>query len=154
MSYVTNILLIKSSSLWIVDSGTTYHITNSRDEFVDFRRVPRRSKWIHVGNNEKVEVLKIGTCKLVLRGGKVLLFHDVLYVLEIRRNLISVLLLIKNGFYLNFHDIGVDLFLETNYYGSGYWDNGFIVLDVVSNNDASFSLMTSFSSSSDKDVNV
>ena len=63
-------------------------------------------------------------------------------------------MLIKNGFYLNFHNTGVDLFLETNYYGSGYWDNGFIVFDLVSNNNVGFSLMTSFSSSSDNDVNV
>ena len=63
---LSNVLLIESSPLWIVDSGATDHITNSRDKFVDFRRVPRRSKWIHVGNNEKVEFLKIGACKLVL----------------------------------------------------------------------------------------
>ena len=77
-----------------------------------------------------------------------------LYALEIRRNLVFVLLLIKNGFCLNFHDIGIDLFLETNYYGSGCWDNGFIVFDLVSNNNADFSLMTFSSSSSDNDVNV
>ena len=68
--------------------------------------------------------------------------------------MVSVLLLIKNGFYLNFHNTGVDLFLETNYYGSGYWDNGFIVFDLVSNNNVGFSLMTSSSSSSNNDVNV
>ena len=80
---LSNVLLIESSSLWIVDLGATNHITNSRDEFVDFRGVPRRSKWIHVGNNEKVEVLEISTCKLVLRGGKILLLHDVLHAPEI-----------------------------------------------------------------------
>ena len=46
-----------------------------------------------------------------------------LYVLEIRRNLVSIILLIKNGFSLNFYDTGVDLFLETNFYRSGCWDN-------------------------------
>ena len=83
-----------------------------------------------------------------------LVLHDVLYAPEIRRNLVSSLLLIKNDFCLNFHDSGVDLFLETNYYGFGYWDNGFIVLDLVSSNNTSFPLMTSFSSSNDNDVNV
>ena len=121
---------------------------------MDFRGVPRKSKWIYVGNNEKVEVLGIGTCKLVLRGGIVFLLHDVLYAPKIRQNLVFVLLLIKNGFCLNFHDIGVDLFLKTNYYGSSCWDNGFIVLDLESNNNARFSLVTSTSSFSDNDVNV
>ena len=85
---VTNVLstvmLIKSFPLWIVDLDVIDHITNSRDEFMDFRRVPKRSKWIHIGNNEKVEVLRIDTCNLVLRDGKVLLLHDVLYAPKIR----------------------------------------------------------------------
>ena len=121
---------------------------------MDFHRVLRKNKWIHVGNKGKVEVLGIGTCKLVLRGGRVLLLHDVLYVLEIRQNLIFVLLLIKSGFCLNFYDTSVNLFSKTNYYGSGCWDNGFIVHDLVSNNNVGFSFMTSSSSSSDNDMNV
>ena len=121
---------------------------------MDFRQVPRKRKWIHVGNNEKVEILEIDTYKLVLQDGRVFLLHDVLYALKISRNLASVLLLIKHGFNLNFHDIGVDLFLKINFYESGCWDNGFIVLDLESNNNARFSLVTSTSSSSDNDVNV
>ena len=78
-----------------------------------------------------------------------------LYALEIQKNLVYVLLLIKNGFCLNFHETDVDLFLKTNYYGSGCWDNGFIVFDLVSNNNNfGFSLMTSSSSFSDNDVNA
>ena len=77
---LSNVLLIESSPFLIIYSNAMNHITNLRDVFVDFCRVPRRSKWIHVGNNKKMEVLRIGTCKLVLLGGRVLLLHDVLYV--------------------------------------------------------------------------
>ena len=48
---LSNVLLVESSLLWIIDSSAKDHITNSRDEFVDFRQVPRMSKWIHVDNN-------------------------------------------------------------------------------------------------------
>ena len=65
---LSTILLIESSLLWIVESSVIDHITNLRDVFVDSRRVPTMSKWICVGNNNKVEVLGIGTCKLVLCG--------------------------------------------------------------------------------------
>ena len=41
---LSNALLIESSLLWIDDSGATNHITNSIDEFMDFRRVLRKSK--------------------------------------------------------------------------------------------------------------
>lgn len=48
------ILLIESTTLWIVDLGATYHITNSRDCYVDFRQVARGSKRVHVGNNDRI----------------------------------------------------------------------------------------------------
>ena len=84
---LSNVLLIESSSLWSVDLGATNHITNLKDEFMDFCQVLRRSKWIHMGNIEKVEVLKIGTCKLVLQVGRVIVLHDLLYVPKIQQNL-------------------------------------------------------------------
>ena len=37
-----------------------------------------------MGNDSSVDVLGIGTYKLELRGGRTLLFHDVLFALDIR----------------------------------------------------------------------
>lgn len=58
---------------------------------------------IYVGNNVRLDVIGIGTCKVDLCGGRSLMLHDVLYNLEIRRNLfsasVSVLL-----------DVGCDLY--------------------------------------------
>jgi hypothetical protein len=51
-----------------------------------------------VGNGASVEVLGIGTYKLDLRGGRTLLLHDILYALEIWRNLLFLLLLRRLGF--------------------------------------------------------
>ena len=51
-----------------------------------------------MGNRASVEVLGIGTYKLDLRGGRTLLLHDVLYAPEIRRNLLSLLVLLRLGF--------------------------------------------------------
>ena len=49
-------------------------------------------------NEASVEVLGIGTYKLDLRGGRTLLLRDVLYALEIRRNLLFLLVLLRLGF--------------------------------------------------------
>ena len=58
---VTNVLstvmLIEPFLLWIVNLDAKNHITILRDIFMDFHRVLKRSKRIHLGNNEKVEVL-------------------------------------------------------------------------------------------------
>ena len=51
-----------------------------------------------MGNGASVEVFGIGTYKLDLRGGRTLLLHDVLYALEIRRNLLYLLVLLRLGF--------------------------------------------------------
>ncbi|XP_059309943.1 uncharacterized protein LOC132061088 [Lycium ferocissimum] len=90
----------------IVDSGATDHVSRDREAFVEFRVSPE-SRWIYVGNNAKLEVKGIGTCKMDLRGGRSLMLHDVLYAPEIRRNLVSVSVLPDLGFDLKFRCNGV-----------------------------------------------
>ena len=65
----------------------------------------------------RVEVKGVGTCQFTLRGGKTLTLQDVLYVPDIRRNLISVSSLLKSGFNLNFHERVVDILNNSVYYG-------------------------------------
>ena len=65
-----------------------------------------------------------------MQSGQTLFLYDVLFAPNIRRNLVSVLVLIKLDFKLQFHGQGVDLFLGQQFYGSGYFYDGFIVLDV------------------------
>ena len=106
-----------------------------------------------MGNNLRVEIRSIGTCQLLMRGGCTLFLHDVLFASEIRRNLVSVLVLVRFGFNVNFHNNDVDLSLGTSYYGSGNFF-GFTVVDVnYCKINVSYSLFTS-SDSYENDVNV
>ena len=84
-----------------------------------------------MGNNASTDVLGIGTYKLELRGGRTLYLHDVLYAPEVRRNLVSVLVLLELGFQLIFNKGCVKVFLDNVYYGSGYVLDGFMVLDTT-----------------------
>ena len=104
-------------------------MTRDQEAFVDFRRVPSGSRWIYVGNNARVGVKGIGTCKLVLQGGNTLILHDVLFAPEIRRNLISVVALLNSGFSLNFFANVVNIYRDVIYFGSGHISNDFFVLD-------------------------
>ena len=149
----SSVMLTKSYPSWIIDSGATDHVARDRGAFVEYRRIPAGTRWIYVGNNSRVEVKGIGTCKLELRGGRTLFLHDVLYAPDIRRNLVSVLSLLSLGYSLNFHDDCINLFLGTTFYGSGFISDGFMVFDIdydkFISNDGCFSLITSSS-----DVNV
>ena len=75
-------MLAKTVPYWTVDSTTTDHIARDRNAFVDFLRIPKGSKTIYMGNNTSTDVLGIGTYKLVMRNGRTLFLHDVLYALE------------------------------------------------------------------------
>ncbi|XP_070009531.1 uncharacterized protein [Nicotiana sylvestris] len=87
--------------------GDTDHVSRDREAFIEFRRVPPRSKHVYVGNNAKLEVKGIGTFRMDMRGGRSLMLHDVLYVPEIRRNLVSVSVLLDLDFNLNFSRSGL-----------------------------------------------
>ena len=84
-----------------------------------------------MGNNSRVEAKGIGTCKLQLHGGQMLYLHDVLYAPEIRRNLVSVTVLLNMG--------------------TSSLLNGFMILNVINYNYNQDSLITS---SDSMNVNV
>jgi hypothetical protein len=90
-------MIAHSTPMWTVDFAVTDHVAQDRVRFVEFRRILIGSRNITVRNGASVEVLGIGTYKLDLRGGHTLLLHDVLYASEIRRNLLSLLVLLRLG---------------------------------------------------------
>ena len=107
-----------------------------------------------MGNNASTAVLGIDTCKLELQGGHTLYLHDVLYAPEVRRNLVSVLVLLELGFSIMFENGCVKILLDNVYYGSGYLLNGFMVLDTVNvfiNNDISIYVVGNSNVSNDND---
>ena len=97
--FVTSHVLVANFALmWTVDSATTKHVARNRVRFVEYCQILVGSRDIKVGSGASMEVLGIGTYKLELQGGHILLLHDVLYAPEIRRNLLSVVTLLRLGF--------------------------------------------------------
>ena len=88
-------MLIETVPYWTVDSAATDHIARDRNAYVDFSRIPNGSRSIYMGNNTSANVLGIGTCKLLMRKGHTLYLHDVLYVPEVRRYLVFVVVLLR-----------------------------------------------------------
>ena len=82
-----------------------------------------------MGNNARLEVKGIGTCRLALRECRILLLHDVLYAPSIRRNLISVSIMMDLDFMFFFSKNNISLSLGTVVYGFGYFLIGLIILD-------------------------
>lgn len=113
------------------------------------------SEHIYVGNNAKLEIKGIGTCRMDMRGGRSLMLHDVLYVPKIRRNLVSVSVLLDLDFNLNFSCSDLRITQDNVFYGYGHRYDGFIVLDCnpsTYNYYVDCCVMACYSSNNDVDV--
>ena len=133
---------------WTVDSAATDHIARDRNAYVDFCRIPKGSRSIYIGNNTSADVLGIGTCRLLMRKGRILYLHDVLYAPKVCRNLVCVLVLVKLGFKIVFEQDSVKVLLDNTVYGYEFRSYGFIVLDIIPINKTTSVFVTRNSSSS------
>jgi len=80
------------SEKWILDSGATKHMCGNWKEFTTLKKMPNPMT-VTVGNGAELNCTHSGTVHFVNRDGantKMIIFHDVLYVPGIKRNLISI----------------------------------------------------------------
>ena len=96
-----------------------------------------------MGNNTLTDVLGIGTCKLVMRKGRTLYLHDVLYAQEVRQNLVSLVVLLQLGFRIVFDKDCMNVLLDNVCYEFGFMQDGFIVLDFIPINTNTSTFVTS-----------
>ena len=99
-----------------------------------------------MGNNASVDMLRIGTCKLLMQKGRALYLHDVFYAPKVRQNLVSVVVLVKLGFKIVFEQDCVKVLLDNIVYGYGFMSDGFVVLDIIPINKTTFVFVTGNSS--------
>ena len=125
------LMLIETVPYWNVDSTAIDHIARDRNAYVDLCRILKESRSIYMGNNTSVDVLGIGTCILLMRKGRTLYLYDVLFALEVSRNLVFVVVLVKIGFKIVFEQDYVKVLLENIVYGYGFLSDGFILLDTI-----------------------
>ncbi|PHT34013.1 hypothetical protein CQW23_25813 [Capsicum baccatum] len=89
--------LVENPREWWMDSGATRHVCANKELFSAFTPAQVEEK-IYMENSVTIKVEGTGKVCLKMTSGKVLTLNNVLYVPELRKNLISVSLLDKNGF--------------------------------------------------------
>ena len=146
--FSSRLMLIETVHFWTVDSTTTNHIAQDRNACVDFCQILKGSRLIYMGKNTLLDVLGIGAYKLLIRKGRPLYLHGVLYAPEVRRNLVSVVVLVKHGFKIIFEQDCVKVLLDNIVYGYGFLSDGFIVLDTIHINKTTYVFVTRNSSGS------
>jgi hypothetical protein len=86
---------------WYVDNGASRHRTSTRQLFSSMKK---QGLGVHVelGDDAKYLVARVGTIPFQLESGNSLEFDDVLFVLGLRKNLLSVLVMEDQGFAVEF----------------------------------------------------
>ncbi|GJT61741.1 retrovirus-related pol polyprotein from transposon TNT 1-94 [Tanacetum coccineum] len=115
---------------WWIDTGATCHVCADKSMFHSFRAVDNGQK-LYMGNSATADIKGEGDVVLKMTSEKELKLTNVLYVLEIRKNLVSGWLLNKFGFRLVFESDKFVLSKNQMYVGKGYAMNGMFKLNVM-----------------------
>nr|GFA45309.1 zinc finger, CCHC-type [Tanacetum cinerariifolium] len=81
---------------WIMDSGGSYHMTPRLDFFFDFLECDGGR--VLLGDNRECKIRGISKVRLQLKDGLSFMLHNVRYIPELKRNLISLGTLEKEGY--------------------------------------------------------
>nr|GEW06247.1 Pol polyprotein [Tanacetum cinerariifolium] len=104
---------------WWVDTRVTRHVCADKSMFHSFRAVDSGEK-LYMGNSITADIKGEGDVIMKITSEKELKLTNVLYVLEIRKNLVSGWLLNKFGFCLIFESDKFVLSKNQMYVGKGY----------------------------------
>ncbi|GJW99868.1 retrovirus-related pol polyprotein from transposon TNT 1-94 [Tanacetum coccineum] len=115
---------------WWIDTGATRHVCDDKSMFHSFRAIDNGQK-LYMGNSATADIKGEGDVVLKMTSKKELKLTNVLYVSEIRKNLVSGWLLNKFGFRLVFESDKFVLSKNQVYVGKGYAMNGMFKLNVM-----------------------
>nr|GEW19255.1 hypothetical protein [Tanacetum cinerariifolium] len=115
---------------WWIDTGVTRYACADKSMSHSFRAVDNGQK-LYMGNSTTADIKVEGDVILKMTSKKDLKLTNVLYVLEIRKNLVSGSLLNKFGFRLVFESDKFVLSKNQIYVGKGYAMNGMFKLNVM-----------------------
>ena len=114
----------------VVDSRATRHICGNRSTFSSYTTVKEGEEQVFMGDSRSSPVISKGKVLLKLTSEKVLALSDVLHVLDIRWNLVSVSLIGKTGVKIMFDSNKIMLINNNAFVGKGDYNQGLFMLNV------------------------
>lgn len=115
---------------WWLDSGATRHVCANKSAFSSLTEVENGEK-VYMGNSATSDIKGHGTVYLKMTSGKIVKLQNVLYVPDIRRNLISGTLLSVHGFKMVFESQKIILSKNGVHVGKGYVKEGMWKMNVM-----------------------
>ncbi|XP_076940279.1 uncharacterized protein LOC143609401 [Bidens hawaiensis] len=115
---------------WYDDTCATRHVCGDKQLFKNFKEAAGDKK-LYMGNKAIADIMEEGDVVLKWTSGKELTLNKVLYVPEIRKNLVSGWMLNKHGFRLVIESDKFVLSKNGMFVGKGYADNAMFKLNVT-----------------------
>ena len=129
---VSEVNLVGSNSReWWIDTGATRHVCSDKAIFSSLKVSDTKEK-LYMGNSATSNIEGEGTVILKMTSGKHLTLKNVLFVPDIRKNLVSGSLLNKHGFRIVIESDKVVLSKNGMFVGKGYVTDGLFKLNVMS----------------------
>ncbi|GJS12432.1 retrotransposon protein, putative, ty1-copia subclass [Tanacetum coccineum] len=100
-SEVMMVMSVEALLDWIMDSGGSYHMTHRIDLFFDYLECDGGR--VLLGDNRECKIRGIGKVKVQLKDGSSFVLQNVRYIPELKRNLISLGTLKKEGYTVKLH---------------------------------------------------
>ena len=114
----------RKNNSWIYDTGCGTHTCNTSQGLRGARKLAYGERYLYVGNDIRAAVEAIGTFDLVLSSGLILVLNNCHYAPSIVRGVISVSLLLDNGFVHTFINNGISVSLNNVFYFNAISING------------------------------
>jgi hypothetical protein len=97
---------------WLLDTGATSHMTFRRDFFEDFDE--NVDGIVHFADRSSLKPLGMGTIRLKLPELLDFLLHNVLYLLELQRNLLSLVHIGQQGHFVHMFSGEVEIWKDSD----------------------------------------
>ena len=112
INVIESVLTVNNISTWILDSGASHHVCTSLQELVGARKLKAGEIPLRVGNGTRVDAKAVGTYLLKLPSGETLELKNCLYLPVCIKNLISVSMLLKDGYRVVFDKLNGSVFMN------------------------------------------
>jgi hypothetical protein len=122
-------LLVFQSPSWWLDTGANIHMCADVSLFSSYQLLQGSS--VLMGNGSHASVCGVGTVDLKFTSGKIVQLRNVQHVPTIRKNLVSVSLLLRNGFKVVLDSNKVVMSKHGQFIGKGYDCGGLFRLSLA-----------------------
>src|SRR4051812_12564628 len=129
--HVIDVFLISArGNVWIFDTGSVAHICNSQEGMQNKRLLWKNEVTMRVGNGSKVYVMSIGTLRLSLPSGLILVLNNFYYVLALSMNIVSGSCLMQDHYSFKSETTGCSIYKNNVFYVHAPVRNGLFLMNL------------------------